>query len=335
MDSLQKAVSLLQQQFHELQCSVNNRFEDIEKRMGQLSCQGENANTNSAVTSTEVCTLPGSKPTHIIDEFKNINNRISRLDDRLSQLENTDNNFSTADMTQVELNYKAVIDTLQLQLTHSHCLSLESSESLKNLMEQIHRVTGLNDTLQDNNTDLQSRVDQLTANSELVFSKFEQLQLTIDSVTASTNSVHSAVEHEQMKALIDTLANSSVSFDNFCQLETTLDSLAKTSVSRDFIEQQLMAPIGQQMTQLKDLWTKQNNVTQQSVQLKAIVDEMARSRDTSSQQTLHTKQIVVKKMQREQEIYTRNLNNSISSLYAQLKEDISVQLMQLIKGTYR
>ncbi len=238
-------------------------------------------------------------------------------------------------MTEVELNYKAVMDTLQLQLTHSHSLNLESSVSLKNLMEQIRGVTGLNETLQDTNTDIQSRVDQLTANSELVFSKFEQLQITIDSVAASTNSVHSTVEHEQMKVLIDTLANSSVSFDNFCQLETTLDSVAKTFVSRDFIEKQLLAPISQQMMQLKELWTIQNDVTLQSVQLKAIVDEMSRSRDLSSQQTLHTKQIVVKKIQREQEIYTKKLDNSIASLYAQLKEDISVQLMQLIKGTYR
>lgn len=233
-------------------------------------------------------------------------------------------------MTQVDLNYKAALDILQLQLTHSHFLNLESSESLNNLMQQIRRVTGLNETLQDNDIDIQSRVDQLTANSGLVFSKLEQLQITIDSVTAST-----IVEHLQMKALIDTLANSSVSFDNFCQLETTIDSVARTSVARDFIEKQLLAPISQQMTQLRELWTKHNDVTQQSVQLKAIVDELARSRDSSSQQTLHTAQIVVKKIQREQEIYTRKLNNSISSQYTQLKDDISVHLMQLIKDTYR
>ncbi len=94
MDLLQKAVSLLQQQFDELQCSVNNRFEDIEKRMAQLCCPGESA--NSTVSSTEVCTLSGSKPTQIVDEFKIINNRISRLDDRLSKLENSDNNCSTS-----------------------------------------------------------------------------------------------------------------------------------------------------------------------------------------------------------------------------------------------
>ncbi len=124
-----------------------------------------------------------------------------------------------------------------------------------------------------------------------------------------------------------------MSYDNLCQLETSLGSLAKTAMSRDFVEQQLLAPISQQMTQLKELWTKHIDVTKQSVALKAIVDEMSKSGYSSLH--LHTKRIVMMKIQREQEIYTTKLNNSISSLYVQLKEDISVQLLQLIRDTYR
>ncbi len=99
-------------------------------------------------------------------------------------------------MAETELNHKGVLATLHLQLTHLHSRNLGYFESFKDLMEQIQCVTGLNKALQDNNADIQLRVEQLAANSCLVFSTFEQLQITVDSVTASTNRAH-ITEHNQ------------------------------------------------------------------------------------------------------------------------------------------
>jgi len=229
------------------------------------------------------------------------------------------------DLTLVDHRHEATISTLQFQLKQCNIdiafIDKKAQKTYKKLQHQIQLIAGKDRNLPDKHQEdlAANNPDNSAGNSQ-----FEQLRRYISAMPTNTREIN------QLNAVVDVLAKSSVDVEKFCQLETIVKLQSQSSMSRDFVDQLLLEPTRQQIQQISELRSKMTDTDSKSAELWVFVDELAKISDPQLRQAFHLQQLTVNEMAREHAVYRQKLETNIRLLHDKIREDISTNLLEIL-----
>jgi hypothetical protein len=219
------------------------------------------------------------------------------------------------DGAQRDDRFTATMEALQLQLIQvkqdTATLNKKSLKAHQLLQQQLQAITVNNQhTLLQQKFDILESINALQSSS---LSRFEQLKLLVN-----TNSKYE--DYEQYKAIVDTLANDSVSREKFCQLETTIIALTHSQAPT---HQHHLQSTDQQCTDIKHLMSQLEDLDTRYKQLQEFIDDCTRVTDPALRRTLDSQQVIVRTMQREVDLYRQDIRARMSSEMDTLRQTLA------------